>query len=178
MRAQPSLRTAQAFLFIYIFSLWKGQPSLGQPFFKLAVDMCLFLQIDKDDETVLSELNELEREERARFYGTCLYAQSVEQSLSPDPVSMRLSPDKLKPGKEFTKPYVAFLGHGPTLHFNNVANLISDIKRHHLRIPSSVYELINSEESLILRNHMRHVHSKINSKYLLLGETDSLAPPK
>ncbi|KAI9343998.1 hypothetical protein BDR26DRAFT_225004 [Obelidium mucronatum] len=73
----PSVKTAQAFYWIFCFAYWKGQPEIGRPFFKAALGMILGLKlnIDPDDSSWLLPLNltASEKEERRRLFWGCYY---------------------------------------------------------------------------------------------------------
>ncbi|ORY49408.1 hypothetical protein BCR33DRAFT_734893 [Rhizoclosmatium globosum] len=171
--AHFSLETSEQVTLSYYNRM--GQPAIGQPFFKVALDMCsaLMLHIDPDDSPWLHhlQLTEIEKEERRRFFWNCVFTLRTEQSFSADAIQLDLPTGGVRPMRAVTEPYSALPSmdsHGPLC---NVYGVIVAIKRHHTVVPTSVEEIITSESVLALGNYLLKVHSSMEDRFLLIAES-------
>ncbi|ORY49465.1 hypothetical protein BCR33DRAFT_583324 [Rhizoclosmatium globosum] len=82
---KASVRNIQAHLYIFYFTMWKGQPIIGLPFLQYAFSLSvqLNLHIDPDHIPSLYNLSVVEKEERRRLFWQILHTTRWVQSLTP-----------------------------------------------------------------------------------------------
>ncbi|ORY49373.1 hypothetical protein BCR33DRAFT_581396 [Rhizoclosmatium globosum] len=149
---RPSVSSANAFFWIYVFSMIMGRDEIGIPFLKMAVDIVINLRfyIDPDDSPWLVGLNETEKEERRRLFWALCMTSRCEIGRSLGWGLQELSTDHMKllrpiPG--------AFKEMHYYQEFCEVHSLIIAIKRHHSSAPNSIQDMLSSPELLTLHMH-------------------------
>ncbi|KAJ3289864.1 hypothetical protein HDU79_003714 [Rhizoclosmatium sp. JEL0117] len=149
----PSLKTAQAFYWIFSVSLWKGQPALGQPFFLRALEMAkeLRLNIDPEDSPWLlhHHLTEFEKEERRRFFWVCDFLLRLTQSISEEACQIEFDQDQglRPPSVIYDSDGIILFPPADSLFISCCTfRLIARIKLHYRQIPHSLSHLLGSPE--------------------------------
>ncbi|KAJ3019872.1 UNVERIFIED_CONTAM: hypothetical protein HDU68_010468 [Siphonaria sp. JEL0065] len=172
---KPSVKVVHTFYWINSFATWKGQPAIGQPFLAAALDMIILLRldIDPDDSPWLYHLNltEAEKEDRRRAFWSCFYFLKVQQSLSSEALQIPIRSDQLKPPRPVTEPYPAYVSFDSFSPVCSMYNLLSEIRKHHSTIPSTLTEILSSEPLTKLTNNLIATHSKIPIEYMLITES-------
>ncbi|ORY44870.1 hypothetical protein BCR33DRAFT_211461 [Rhizoclosmatium globosum] len=166
---KPSLQTVQAFYFINLFAQWNGQPSIGRPFFKSALDMLLLLQldIDPDDSPWLYplKLTDRQKEERRRVFWCCYWFLTLEQATTSDAVQIQLSTNRIRPPRPIEGVFKGFI-----LQTCESQSLIAEIRRHHSKAPKSLVDILGSESIITLNSRLIQVHQQFPAEYLLIAE--------
>ncbi|KAJ3287506.1 hypothetical protein HDU79_005651 [Rhizoclosmatium sp. JEL0117] len=176
----PSVRTAQAFHYIFLFSLWKGQPSLGQPFFQRAIEMAndLRLNVDPDNSPWLHslKLTEIQKEERRRVYWSLQYLSNYTKSISEDACQIECEPDaSMKPPRALYDAEGSLVFPPNETHFAtyNIPRLMTKIKRYYATAPKSIRDILFSPAMTELNALSIAIYSRI-SQLLIIERPDAL----
>ncbi|ORY44869.1 hypothetical protein BCR33DRAFT_784924 [Rhizoclosmatium globosum] len=173
---KPTLQNVMAFYFINLFAQWNGQPAIGRPFFRAALDMLLLLQldVDPDDSPWLFHLNlsDRQKEERRRVFWCCYWFLSVDQATTSDAVQIQLLTNRIQPPRPMEGIFKSFM-----LETCKTYSFIAEIRRHHLKIPTSIDEILDSESCMTLNSHLIELHQELPVDSLLIAEQAEVLTP-
>ncbi|KAJ3257493.1 hypothetical protein HDU77_002698 [Chytriomyces hyalinus] len=184
---KPSVRILEAVVLITTFALGTGQPSLGKPFFTIALRMLLQLNLHIDPDDVSNTMRESEKDElrmlfwRVLFHLKCEYFDSGKLTALMNSVSTRADAlcitdfattidleyytVKSPPATDFTFLMQCNFG---------MWDVFSLIKRKLRVTPSSVSELLLSASELPMSPKVLHAYSRIPAKFILVPSLDHL----
>ncbi|KAJ3298386.1 hypothetical protein HDU79_010972 [Rhizoclosmatium sp. JEL0117] len=172
----PTIETVQAFYFLYLFALWKGQPSIGRKFLLSSLQMIkeLQLDIDPDDSPNLAtlQLTQREKEGRRRAFWASYWSFCWEQAVSPEDVDFEITARKMKPPNAYATETQLIFARAPLVEWDcQVCSLLWRIKRLHSVPPPSIAALFVSQSEIETNINLISVHSRIPPAFRLYSKS-------
>ncbi|KAJ3080707.1 hypothetical protein HDU99_007627 [Rhizoclosmatium hyalinum] len=166
----PSVETAFTYFAISTQALRFGAINLQGQFLKVALDLVLELQmdIDPDDLPQCAHLSSREKEERRRIFWILLLDYCYELPINDEQPLFPLLGDKVKAPSQVYDPAPVFLELSEEVKWRaGLENLIGITKRHFIRPPSSIHDVLNSAVVGPLWNVVTSTHEGVPGIYLL-----------
>ncbi|KAJ3058737.1 hypothetical protein HDU99_006676, partial [Rhizoclosmatium hyalinum] len=164
---RPSVSTAKAFYWVYVYGKMMRKYEFGLPFLKMAVDMVKYLKldVDPDDSPWLQGLNltEIEKEERRRLYWVVKQMSDVERSISLEQNIPGLTFGNVKP----MRPIPGTFGEVELcLQFGDLRDLMVSIKELNSVVPTSIEDLLLSAGCLSLEVRLAMIQANTPAQFL------------